>query len=428
MEDFFLGLISLVLNKKPKMIKMSTNYPLKFRIFILFLAFLGQENLYAQAFVDKCGHLDPQRELRRLEILGDNWGYGYDDLLNDLELWGQSDWVSIQSIGESVLGRELWELKITDTQMADSEKKVIYLHARTHPGEVQSTWVCNAVIDFLLSDEVEAEILRSHFVFYLLPMYNPDGVELEYPRENANHVDLESNWYSSNMQKEVLALRERFSALMAGDKAIRVALNLHSAYACKRYFVYHHENGTSYDFTLMEKDYITAAKNDYPEGIQNWDYFVSWTNGTPLQYPESWWWTTHGESVLALTYEDMNCEEAGNYPRTAHALLKGLGDYFFIDLTQTEKAEEEEWLKCFFYPNPTSGSIHISFNLNSKADFLVSLMDNHGRKLKTKYLHQLEAGQNHETMELQGVEPGTYILQVLGAGMVAYSKIVFVKE
>jgi hypothetical protein len=34
------------------------------------------------------------------------------------------------------------------------------------------------IIDFLLSDSKQAEILRSTFIFKLVPMLNPDGVVL----------------------------------------------------------------------------------------------------------------------------------------------------------------------------------------------------------------------------------------------------------
>ena len=63
---------------------------------------------------------------------------------------------------------------------------------------------------------------------------------------------------------------------------------MHSAYACKRYFVYHHENGTSDYFTDLEKQFISRVQFYYPDGIEDWNYYVSWTNSTPDQYPESW--------------------------------------------------------------------------------------------------------------------------------------------
>ena len=152
-------------------------------------------------------------------------------------------------------------------------------------------------------------------------MYNPDGVELGYSRENANGVDIESGWDDVPLEPEVAVLKNRFIELTTlVNNPIEVALNMHSAYSCKRFFVYHDEVGTSTYYTILEQQFINGIQSYFVNGFENWDYFVSWTSGTPDQYPESWWWMNHGENVMALTYEDMNCEAAGNYDSTAYAI------------------------------------------------------------------------------------------------------------
>ena len=44
----------------------------------------------------------------------------------------------------------------------------------------------------------------------------------------------------------------------------------------------------------------------------------------------------HGENVMALTYEDMNCSLAGSYDSTANAILRGIFDYVGFNLSITE--------------------------------------------------------------------------------------------
>ncbi|MGQ9798859.1 MAG: hypothetical protein ACUVRG_06140, partial [Ignavibacterium sp.] len=162
-------------------------------------------------------------------------------------------------------------------------------------------------------------------------MYNPDGVELGYPRRNANNVDLESNWFTFPNEPEVAALKARFISLMSSTNPIEVELNMHSSSLCKRYFVYHDSAGTSTQFALMQQNFIEGIRAYYPNGIEPWNYYVSWTGGNPMKYPESWFWYYYGESVMALTYEDMyQCSGTGNFNITANAILRGVMDYMNV--------------------------------------------------------------------------------------------------
>ncbi|MBK7500056.1 MAG: T9SS type A sorting domain-containing protein [Ignavibacteriales bacterium] len=143
---------------------------------------------------------------------------------------------------------------------------------------------------------------------------------------------------------------------------------MHSSSLCTRYFVYHHENGTSPNFALLQQEFINGVRTYFPNAIEPYNYFISWTSGTALQYPESWCWLNHGENIMAITYEDKyrpSCSTSGNYDSTANAILRGVLDYMNIttdaeqaaDLTPTEFKLEQN------YPNPFNPSTTISFTI-----------------------------------------------------------------
>ena len=73
-------------------------------------------------------------------------------------------------------------------------KQGIVLTARTHPGETPGSYLMKGVIDFLLSPCREAQILRHHYVFKLIPMVNPDGVRYGNYRCSTLGVDLNRRW------------------------------------------------------------------------------------------------------------------------------------------------------------------------------------------------------------------------------------------
>ncbi|MCJ7553308.1 MAG: T9SS type A sorting domain-containing protein [Ignavibacteriaceae bacterium] len=375
-----------------------------FRILSIIILFLTiSPNLFSQQEInlvegvlidyDKCGFFyDDEKNSYTSSI--NNWGYSYDSLLADLEIWKLSPYVKIDSIGLSVMGRPLWRLTISDDPENILDKRTVHVHARTHPQETEGFWVTDEMIKILLSESPEAQAIRETCVYYIIPMYNPDGVELGYPRENANHVDIESNWNTFPHQPEVAALKASFIELMSSPKPIEVALNIHSSSLCKRYFVYHDSGGTSSTFTLLEQDFIEGIRSYYPSGIEPWYYFISWVNGTPLQYPESWFWINHGENVIALTYEDMNCTSAGNYDLTANALIRGVMDYMGIVTGVNDFAEfvPEKFELYQNYPNPFNPSTVISWQSSIDSWQTLKLYDVLGNEVATLFNEHKPAG------------------------------------
>jgi hypothetical protein len=263
------------------------------------------------------------------------WGYPLDSLQADLARWRQNPLLRVDSIGLSAQGRPLW--RVTIGEVAGTPKPRIFVHARTHPAEVQSFYVLREMLNFIANPVNDtAAGLRRDFAFHFVPMYNPDGVVLGRARQNANGIDIESNWNKTVLEPEVTALKTTFQKLSGGaeDSSVRVALNLHSDQVnCTRFFFYHHENGTSPTFASLQRTYITGVRGWFPEGIQPWNYAVSWTSGFAAQYPESYWWLTRGANTMALTYEDTNCPGAGDFYRTGRALALGSADYVRAGLT-----------------------------------------------------------------------------------------------
>ncbi len=315
---------------------------------------------------DPCGVPDTTTAAYRLAATLD-WGYGYDSLRADLIRWSASPFVHIDSIGASVQNRAIYRLTIEDTATAGSPRKRIWMHARTHPNEVQGTWVTNQVIAQLLGSSLFARQLRSACVFNIVPMINPDGVELNLPRENAHNIDIESNWTAVPGEPEVQTLRRTFVSLMAQANPILLALNMHSAYGTDRYFVYHTATGTTSQYAAIEQHFINSVRSFFPGGIRPYDFFVSWTTAPSLVYPESWFWQNCRENVLALTYEDMNDASARAFDSTANAILRGVADQLGVNTTNSV-AQQVERPGTFSleqnYPNPFNPATKIQYTVS----------------------------------------------------------------
>jgi murein tripeptide amidase MpaA len=71
---------------------------------------------------------------------------------------------------------------------------VIFLSGRIHPGETVGSYKIKGLIDFLLSKNWEANLLRDKFIFKIIPMLNPDGVVCGNYRCSLAGCDLNRRW------------------------------------------------------------------------------------------------------------------------------------------------------------------------------------------------------------------------------------------
>jgi hypothetical protein len=367
---------------------------------------------------DPCGLPDTTTAAYRLAAAM-NWGYGFDSLKADLARWGRSPFVHIDSIGATVQNRPIFMMTIQDTLPTFAPRKRVWFHARTHPNEVQGTRVTNQVIEQVLANSALGKKLRNACVFNIVPMINPDGVELSKPRENAHTIDIESNWTALPGEPEVQTLRRTFTTLMATENPIRIALNMHSAYGEDRYFWFHTEKGTSAAYAVIEQRFISDVGSYFPGGIRPWDYKQSWLTVPSLVYPESWFWTNHGANVLALTYEDMNSANARAFDSTARAILCGIADELAGGAPTDIRRDltiPSPFALSPNYPNPFNPSTTIRLSLRQDTWASVKIYDALGREIATLMDGEQQAGTYALTWDARGLASGMYICRATAGG------------
>ena len=57
-----------------------------------------------------------------------------------------------------------------------ARRKSVIISGRVHPGESNSSFIVQGIIEFLVSNDMCAKRLRNTYVFKIIPMLNPDGV------------------------------------------------------------------------------------------------------------------------------------------------------------------------------------------------------------------------------------------------------------
>ena len=114
---------------------------------------------------------------------GDMGGYHtYDQMIEHINLMQAqySDLVTTSVIGESIEGREIWSVKISDNPQVDEsdQEGVVYFEAITHAREPMSLEATLYYMWWLLENSTtndEAMYLINNREIYFVPIVNPDG-------------------------------------------------------------------------------------------------------------------------------------------------------------------------------------------------------------------------------------------------------------
>lgn len=106
--------------------------------------------------------------------------YSYTRYLGHLDnLALKYSWVRRENLSSSVQKRKVELITITSNEKCEEHpRKVVAVLSRVHPGESPSSFVCQGLMDFLVSAHPIAKVLREYVVFKIVPMLNPDGVFL----------------------------------------------------------------------------------------------------------------------------------------------------------------------------------------------------------------------------------------------------------
>ncbi|MBZ0295899.1 MAG: carboxypeptidase [Anaerolineae bacterium] len=109
--------------------------------------------------------------------------YRYDELTKLLHAFAEEypQWVTLQSIGKSYEGRDIWLVAVTNRDTGPAEEKpALWVDGNIHASEVSPSSTClyllNTLVNGYGSDEDITRCLDTR-AFYICPRVNPDGAE-----------------------------------------------------------------------------------------------------------------------------------------------------------------------------------------------------------------------------------------------------------
>jgi hypothetical protein len=104
---------------------------------------------------------------------------------------GQSP-MATDDIGRTITPKNIYGYKITDPAATGPKEKIV-LVSGVHANETLGNFTLEGLVDFLVSDDLEAGQLRRYAEFYVYPMANPDGRFAGYNRSSVQRVNVDPN-------------------------------------------------------------------------------------------------------------------------------------------------------------------------------------------------------------------------------------------
>ena len=144
---------------------------------------------------------------------------------------------------KTLAGNRCEVLTITDPSPSPEDitnKVAVVITARVHPGETNSSWMMQGILEFLCrKDDEVSRSLRRNYVFKIVPMMNPDGVINGNYRTSLSGCDLNRRWYKpdKNAHPTIYYTKKLIQRIKKTNK-IAYVIDLHGHSKKEGIFIY----------------------------------------------------------------------------------------------------------------------------------------------------------------------------------------------
>lgn len=161
--------------------------------------------------------------------------FSYEAAVERMRDWAEdpatSGYVTLHEVGESLEGRKLLRMEVTDPESPHPrEERWVHYISQAHPHEGKSRWRVVGMIEWLLSDE-GADARRRH-IWHFVPTMNPDGVNNGFTRVNMEDIDMNRTFRVGGPDRSAQAhegylFQKDIQALVESDTPLTTFWDMH---------------------------------------------------------------------------------------------------------------------------------------------------------------------------------------------------------
>lgn len=215
----------------------------------------------------------------------------YNQIEEYISIIRQNNNVTVDTLGKSLGGRNLYRITITDDNSNILAKdKWVHYFINPHPGEHNAQWRMIGKINWLLSEE--GEKLRERSICHFVLMMSPDGPHNGWYRVNAQGIDMNRSYFpdgsdSINQAHESYIFQHDLEKIMSSESPVTTLWGHHTWGGIVDPLLYFIEDKrlpswTKWKDILLELDGSTlinplALRESKPSS-------TSWENGAHIQF------------------------------------------------------------------------------------------------------------------------------------------------
>ncbi|MBT8315971.1 MAG: succinylglutamate desuccinylase/aspartoacylase family protein [Maribacter sp.] len=169
-----------------------------------------------------------------------------------------NDLVTIGTVGQSVMGRPLLHMNITEG--ANGKKPTILVISRQHPPEVTGFFAMKAFIETLVEEGAKNGFLKKYRLM-VYPLMNPDGADLGHFRHNTGGVDLNRDWSVYHQLEIAQIAAHMVNETLEHKNNVLLGLDFHSTFQDVYYTPHESVKRKIPDFTKTWLEQIRVALN-----------------------------------------------------------------------------------------------------------------------------------------------------------------------
>jgi hypothetical protein len=203
-----------------------------------------------------------------------HYPYTYSNLLDSIAIFKKSRYMDCSVLCYTLSGLECHLLTITDrteesTLLPIKDRPYVFVSARVHPGESNSSHIMHGLISYLLGDSDVSSALRKALIFKIVPFLNGDGVFFGNHRTSLCGQDLNRRWADPSREHTptIYWAKELLRSIL---KTTLLALDIHGHSRKKNVFAYGNDvPGQSTDVNSLPSIFATIC-NDFDFEACNW--------------------------------------------------------------------------------------------------------------------------------------------------------------